>query len=46
VKKGTSFNLSEEALRLLKAMAADMGVSNTAVLEMAIREMAKRRKKE
>jgi hypothetical protein len=45
MKRGTSFALSDEALRLIKGMAASMGVSQTAVLEMAIREMAKSRKK-
>jgi len=35
--------LSDEALRLIKQMASDMGVSQTAVLEVALRELAKRR---
>lgn len=44
MKHGTSFRLSGEALRLLAEMSAKMGVSQTAVLEMAIREIAKRQK--
>ena len=44
MKRSTSFSLSEEAMRLIEEMSKDMGVSKTTVLEMAIREMAKRRK--
>jgi predicted transcriptional regulator len=43
MKRSTSFALSDEALRLIKQMASDMGVSQTAVLEVALRELAKRR---
>jgi predicted transcriptional regulator len=42
MKQSVGFRLTEEALRLLDAMAADNGISRTAVLEMAIRREAKR----
>jgi hypothetical protein len=42
MKQQTGFRLSEEALRLLDAMAAANGISRTAVLEMAIRTEAKK----
>jgi hypothetical protein len=40
-KKKTSHNLTLEALRLLKAIAQKYGISQTAVLELMIREKAK-----
>jgi hypothetical protein len=40
VKAATSFRLSEEALVLLARIAAEMGISQAAVLELAIREFA------
>ena len=36
----TSFRLSDEAKALLKTMAEEMGISKSAVLELAIRLMA------
>lgn len=43
-KYKTSFTLSETARRLLEATADKLGVSQTAVLELAIRDYAKREK--
>ena len=40
MKYKTSFSLSEEALRLLKAIAEKNGISKTAVLEIIIRQKA------
>lgn len=39
-----SFRLSEEAIRLLKLMAENKGVSQAVVIELALREMAKKEK--
>lgn len=36
--------LSEEALRLLKTLAEQKGISQTAVIELAVRELAKKEK--
>lgn len=41
MKKRTSYTLSEEAKRLLARLAEKLGVSQTAVLEILIREKAK-----
>jgi predicted DNA-binding protein len=41
--KPTSIRLSEEARRLRKALAEHMGISETAVLEILIREGAEKR---
>jgi hypothetical protein len=38
----TSIRLSDEAKRLRTALAATLGVNETAVLELALREMAKK----
>ena len=38
----TNIRLSEEAKRLLELLASARGVSKTAIIEMAIREMSKR----
>jgi len=43
MKQAASFRLSPEALRLLATLAAELGVSQASTLEMAIRDMAKRR---
>jgi hypothetical protein len=43
MKRATSLRLTEEALRLLAAMAAADGISHTAMLEIAIREAARKR---
>lgn len=40
--KATSLRLSLEAKRLLRALAEQSGVSMTAILELMIREKAKR----
>lgn len=42
MKQPTSFRLSEEAIRLLKLLADAKGISQASVIEMAIREMAKK----
>jgi hypothetical protein len=36
-----SFNLSEECMRLIVWLAAHLGINQTAVVEMAVREYAK-----
>jgi predicted transcriptional regulator len=41
-KKPMTIRLSAEAQRLLDLLAQDNGVSKTAVIELAIREMARR----
>jgi predicted DNA-binding protein len=40
IKIATSFRLSPEGLELLRALAERLGISQTAVLEMLIREKA------
>lgn len=45
-KVKTSFQLSPEAKRLLEATANRLQISQSAVLELAIREKAKREKVE
>ncbi|MEO1767665.1 ribbon-helix-helix protein, CopG family [Thiobacter aerophilum] len=42
MKQPTSFRLSEDALKLLKLLADTKGVSQASIIEMAIREMAKK----
>lgn len=42
-RKPISFRLSEEGKRLLELLAADTGVSQTSVVEMALRDLAKTR---
>ena len=42
-KRSTSLRLSETALSLLAAMAEADGISHTAMLEIAIREAARKR---
>lgn len=37
-----SFRLSEEAIRLIKLLAEKKGVSQASIIEMALREMAKK----
>ena len=44
MKQRSSFRLSPEAMQLLAALARANGISMTAVLELAIREMAKRQR--
>ncbi len=43
VKKHTSYRISDEGKRLIKVLAQKLGVSETAVVEMAVREMAEKR---
>lgn len=41
-KQATSVRLTPEAVRLLKELAEKLGVSQAAVIEIAIRDMASR----
>jgi predicted transcriptional regulator len=41
-KPPTSFRLSDEARRLLALLAEKLSISHTAILELAIREKARR----
>jgi hypothetical protein len=41
-RKPTSYRLTTVAVDLITRLAASLGVSNTAVVEMAIRDLAKR----
>jgi len=43
VKRSTSFRITAEAARLLVLLAAALGISQSACVELAIREMAKRK---
>jgi hypothetical protein len=43
-RKPTSFRLSTTAMRLIVLLAESLGLSQTAVIEMAVRELAKRNK--
>jgi Ribbon-helix-helix protein, copG family len=40
--KPTSVRLSEDAKRLIKLMSQKLGISQTAIIELAIREKARR----
>jgi len=42
-KLSTSVRLTPEAKRLLKELAKKLGVSQTAIMEMAVREFADKR---
>ena len=42
MKIATSYRLSEEAIRLIKLIAEAKGLSQASVLEIAIRELAKK----
>ncbi len=42
VKKHSSYRLSDEGKQLLRLLAQKLGVSETAVLEMAVRKLAER----
>ena len=42
--KPTSIRLSDDAKRLIKLMSQELGISQTAIIELAIREKAKREK--
>jgi hypothetical protein len=41
-KTGTSFRLSEEALGLMRDLGARLGLSQASVIELALRELARR----
>jgi hypothetical protein len=41
-KNPTSFRLSEEALGLIGRLAETLGISRTSVVEMAVRQLARR----
>lgn len=41
-KKLTSIRITEEAMRLRNLLVQKLGISKSAVLELAIRELAKR----
>lgn len=43
-KSSTTFRLTPEALTLLKALAADLGISQAGVIEMIIRKAARKEK--
>jgi len=43
-KKGTSYRLSQEALAKIAALQTHYGLSATAVIEMAVRELARKAK--
>lgn len=42
MKTHISFRLTEEAIRLLKLLAENKGISQAAIIEIALREMAKK----
>lgn len=41
-KAATSYRLSDTARRLVKALSVRLGISQTAVIEMALRALARR----
>lgn len=43
-KQSTSFRLSEEALSLIRELSERLGLSQAAVVEMAVRQLARERK--
>jgi hypothetical protein len=43
-KQGTSFRLSPKTVRLIEALSEQLGVNKTAVVEQAVRLMARREK--
>ena len=42
-KKHTSYRISEEGKQLIRLLARRLGVNETSVVEMAVREMAEKR---
>lgn len=44
MKKPTSFRLSDEAKELIKKLSEHLGISEAAIIEMAVRLLAKREK--
>lgn len=43
VKEGTSFRLTPEVKKLIKLLAKNLGVHETTIIELSVREMAERR---
>lgn len=43
--KTTSFRLTEEAKRIISELSSALGVTQTAIVELSIRKMAKSEKK-
>lgn len=43
MRKSVAFRFTGEAIRLLKALAAVLGISQAATLEIAIRDLAKKK---
>jgi predicted transcriptional regulator len=44
MKSSSSFRLSEEAMRIIKALAELYGISQASVIEMALRKLAREEK--
>jgi len=44
MKSASSFRLSEDAMRILKALAELHGISQASVIEMALRKLAREEK--
>lgn len=44
MKKATNFRLTPEALALILRIAEKLGVSQASVIEMAVRELARKQK--
>jgi hypothetical protein len=42
-KQSTSFRLSDEALTLIRELSTSLGVSQAAIIEMAVRKLARER---
>jgi hypothetical protein len=42
VKTLKSYRLTDEAIRIIEELAAKLGISQTAVVELAVREKAKK----
>jgi hypothetical protein len=43
-KRSTTFTLTPECKRLIRLLAHNLGISQTAVIELAVRDMAESRK--
>jgi hypothetical protein len=43
VKKHSSYRISDDGKQLLKMIARDLGISETAVLEISVREFAEKK---
>jgi hypothetical protein len=42
-KKHTSYRISDEGKRLIKVLAQMLGITETAIVEIAVREMAEKK---